>query len=330
MRDYKTKSNSGALPDSNAADKYGAGEVNSLRSEAKAAVSRAGLTLAPQDGSGEDTTQLAQSQFINGVGASTFQAAGTANAITLTPRTGASGLLLPPDYSTLDGAQISFFAGFDNTGAATFSIGQTGGTQFGTKKILDEAGAELIGGEILTDSWIDLIYDAAADSGSGAGILVSAPTTSSAVLLQEVHSQDGAVATGTTQVPMDDSIPTNTEGDEYMSLPITASSASNIVEVEFTAIVSFSTVNGTHIGAIFQDSGASAIAVAAISTSSATSQMNVVTVKFIGVVGTTSATTFKLRIGNSLAGTTTFNGQGGARRFGGVAASTVSIKEFTP
>ncbi len=174
MRDYQTKANQGALPDSNTATKYGAGEVNSLREESKNAVSRTGLTLAPQDGTGDDTTQLAQSLFINGIAASSFQAAGLANAITLTPVTGSAGLLLPPDYDTLDGMRIDFIAATDNTGATTFSIGQTGGTQFGTKKILLPDGSALSGGEILQDTITSLIYDATLDGAVGAARLVTA------------------------------------------------------------------------------------------------------------------------------------------------------------
>lgn len=172
MRDFQSKANIGALPDSNSAEKYGAGEVNSLRTESKGTVSRAGLTLAPQDGTGEDTSQLAQAMFIHGAGASSFQAAGAANAITLTPVTGASGLKLPPDYASLNGMRVSFFAANTNTGATTFSVGQTAGTQFGTKKILDIAGADLAGGEIVAGEPINLSYDASADGGTGAAILI--------------------------------------------------------------------------------------------------------------------------------------------------------------
>lgn len=194
MRDFQTKTNVGALPDSNSGTKLGGSEVTSLRTEAKTAVSRAGLTLAPQDGTGEDTTQLAQAMFINGVGASTFQAGGTANAITLTPVTGSAGLLLPPDYSTLDGMQGSFFAALTNTGATTASVGQTGGTQFGTKKFLDEAGADLVGGEIVAGSRIDWIYDASADSATGAFILRQVATfTGSITLGTPVASTSGTL-----------------------------------------------------------------------------------------------------------------------------------------
>jgi hypothetical protein len=43
--------------------------------------------------------------------------------------------------------------------------------------------------------------------------------------------------------------------------------------------------------------------------------------------GTTSPTTFRFRAGGNVAGTTTFNGNAGARIFGGVMASSIVIQE---
>ena len=44
--------------------------------------------------------------------------------------------------------------------------------------------------------------------------------------------------------------------------------------------------------------------------------------------GTTSATTFKVRIGADLSGTTTFNGRSGGRQAGGVVSSSITIWEI--
>jgi hypothetical protein len=44
--------------------------------------------------------------------------------------------------------------------------------------------------------------------------------------------------------------------------------------------------------------------------------------------GTTSATTFKVRIGAVTSGTITFNGIGSARKLGGVLASSITITEI--
>lgn len=191
MRDYQTKSNLGALPDSNSPNKYGSGEATSLRTEAKTAVSRAGLTLAPQDGTGEETDQLAQAMLINGVAAQAVQDSGAADAIVLTPVSGSSGLTLPPDYATLDGAEFSFFAAFANaTTTPTASIGQTVGGQFGAKTIVREDGAALVAGDIdpsvmttvrrdgSNDRWL-LIRGAGTQGGGFDGSVVSLGTRAS-------------------------------------------------------------------------------------------------------------------------------------------------------
>ncbi len=172
MRDYQTKENVGGAADTITATKYGAGEFNSLAVENEGAVSRSGQTLAAADGTSEDTTQLAQSLFLHGSKSSSFVATGTANAITLTPVSGVSGVLLPADYTNLDGAQIVFLPTAENTGAVTISIGQTVGTQLGTKKLLDAEGNVLTGAELLITQHLIAIYDAAADSAAGAWILV--------------------------------------------------------------------------------------------------------------------------------------------------------------
>ena len=51
-------------------------------------------------------------------------------------------------------------------------------------------------------------------------------------VVQVVNVMDGALATGTTVMPTDDTIPQITEGDEYMSLAITPKNALNILVIE--------------------------------------------------------------------------------------------------
>ena len=62
--------------------------------------------------------------------------------------------------------------------------------------------------------------------------LLSAGSLPAGMCVQIQSTQTGAVATGTTVIPLDDSIPQNTEGDEYMSLSITPSDASNILIID--------------------------------------------------------------------------------------------------
>jgi len=61
---------------------------------------------------------------------------------------------------------------------------------------------------------------------------VAASQMPSGSLVQSVGTVTGAVATGTTQMVLDDTIPQNTEGDQYMTRAITPTNASNILEIE--------------------------------------------------------------------------------------------------
>ena len=145
-------------------------------------------------------------------------------------------------------------------------------------------------------------------------------------MVQVVDVQDGAVATTTTVLPHDDTIPQNTEGEEFMTLAITPTNASNKLLIQVTAVVS-SSVGNYITYALFQDSTAGALACLTHYENVATTPAPV-TFSHYMTAGTVSSTTFKVRIGGTDAGTTTFNGQSTARRFGGVNASTITITEI--
>ncbi len=142
--------------------------------------------------------------------------------------------------------------------------------------------------------------------------------------VQTVNVTDGAVATGTTTLAADDSIPQNTEGDEYMTLAITPSSATSQLVIEVVALVSPSN-NNTVTVALFQDATAGALA--GIPNVMLASQMQPVVFRHVMTSGTTIATTFKVRAGVNSAATLTFNGVGAARVLGGVCSSSITIRE---
>lgn len=134
------------------------------------------------------------------------------------------------------------------------------------------------------------------------------------------------VATGTTLMPYDDTIPQNTEGDEYMSLAFTPKSATNILVIQVNAYVSHSAITNLSV-VLFQDTTANGLATAGFVPSASTYWQNVPLTHRM-VAGTTSSTTFKVRVGGSNAGTTTFNGTGGARRMGAISKSGIVITEY--
>jgi hypothetical protein len=145
-------------------------------------------------------------------------------------------------------------------------------------------------------------------------------------VVQRLSSQTGALATGSTTIPSDDTIPQNTEGNQYLTLSITPKNTANILKIEVTLAITNS-ASGSMTAALFQDSTANALAG---QQSDVTAGGALINMKFTHTMaaGTTSSTTFNVRAGLQLAGTTTFNGQSGARKLGGVSASSIVITEY--
>jgi hypothetical protein len=147
-------------------------------------------------------------------------------------------------------------------------------------------------------------------------------------LAQVVTYQTGAVATGTTILPVDNTIPQITEGDQYLSLAITPTNVNSTLEIDIEFVVASSV--GQFMGvALFQDATVGAIAAAA-NIIPAPGHMVVIKFKHVMASGSLLATTFKVRAGSNAAGTTTFNGTAGVQIFGGVCASRITIKEWLP
>lgn len=153
-------------------------------------------------------------------------------------------------------------------------------------------------------------------------------TVSSGTVLQVVNYQTGALATGTTVIPFDDTIPQNTEGDQYMSLAITPRSATSKLVICVVLQATVSITSWCNV-ALFQDSTANAIATALGFVDTATSGHSVSFTHYM-TSGTTSSTTFKVRAGPNSSSTLTLNGQASAGRFGGTLASSITITEVVP
>jgi hypothetical protein len=144
-------------------------------------------------------------------------------------------------------------------------------------------------------------------------------------ILQVVDYRTGAVATGTTIIPTDNTIPQNTEGDQYLSLTITPSSSSNKLVIMVNVHMSHSAA-GNQMAALFQDSTANALATAWSYQQTGTG-MTQISFDHYMTAGTTSSTTFKVRAGAQAAGTTTINGSSGVAFFNGTLYSSITIAE---
>lgn len=147
-------------------------------------------------------------------------------------------------------------------------------------------------------------------------------------LVQDQYSETSAFSSTTTAIPLDDTIPQNTEGVELLTVTITPKDAANILILEGIVMVAMTGSAGTPIMAFFKDSDAGSLAGGYTSITSS-NETGVVALRVRITAGGVSAITFKMRMGPS-AGTLNINGTAGARILGGVAKSTFRVTEIRP
>ena len=167
--------------------------------------------------------------------------------------------------------------------------------------------------------------------GRGSGVIAAAGGGGKVINYWSTNTGAVLSAASTPTIPTDDTIPQNTEGLEAMTLAVTPSSATNILHI--TSGWSFTEYSGAQYwccAALFQDSTVNAIS----------SQMDYQkggSGPWSGVLnhkmtaGTTSETTFKIRLGSNNTTEITFNGfAGGGRAHGGVMGSHLTCYEIDP
>jgi hypothetical protein len=144
-----------------------------------------------------------------------------------------------------------------------------------------------------------------------------------------VKTQTGAlVAIGTTNIPADDTIPQNSEGGEAFTVSITPTNTNSTLKIDVVVNGGYG-VTGQVTAALFQDSTAGALAAGFSRSSAADAPLQIVFTHYM-TAGTTSATTFKVRIGGTTGSNFTLNGVAGGRLFGGVMASSITVTEILP
>ncbi len=146
-------------------------------------------------------------------------------------------------------------------------------------------------------------------------------------VVQRVSTMTGAVATGTTTIPADDTLPQlSTEGTTFLTQAITPKSASNKLVIDVVMAVNVSATQNP-ILALFQDSTENALATIQ-DRCPTTDTATLMVLRHIMTAGTTSATTFKVNAGCGGAATVTINGTAGVRRYAGVYATSIMIMEY--
>lgn len=148
-------------------------------------------------------------------------------------------------------------------------------------------------------------------------------------LVQVVNVQSSDVVTGSTILPFDNTAPPqNTEGDEYMVLAITPKNSNNKLKIDVLVNIAGGSASVPMTCALFQDATANAIAATSQQTTPDVNYPLQVKLTHFMTAGTTSATTFKVRVGSTANTTNTFNGTSGGRQLAGTYASSITIMEI--
>lgn len=244
------------------------------------------------------------------------------------------------NYTTLASDQNKMITVDASGGARTISLlaAATAGSGFrvSIKKIdssantvvIDPNGAETIDGAATFT--LSNQYEAIMLVCTGSAWLIEDTLLQSAATYPKIaYASDSSFNSGVGVIPNDDTIPQNTEGNQFLSISYTPLSAANILVIEVTAYLSTS-LQDSCTGAIFQDSIVNALAATKVNSAYAGAP-STITIRYVTTAGSTSARTYYFRAG-ATAGTTYFNSDGntGARKLGGVASSFITVTEIKP
>ncbi len=165
------------------------------------------------------------------------------------------------------------------------------------------------------------------------GGLASASGISVNKVVQSLNSISLTAVLITSIIPYDNTIPQQTEGTEVLTLSITPTKATNtlIIKSTYAGETVMPAPGAISTAALFQDTTANALGASTISSIPTNiNQRSSARVVHVMTAGTTSLTTFKLRLGGrGLVGESfTPNGVVGARRFGGSSKTIMQIYEI--
>jgi hypothetical protein len=215
-----------------------------------------------------------------------------------------------------DGVTMANYSGSDLDTILTTSYGKT---------LVQSAGAEGARDILELGTTDDVQFNDITCSQITATTYVGIPKISGD-MVQLVNETVTSVGSGTTIVPTDDTIPQKTEGDEYITKSITPTKATNKLKIEVNLGCLSPSANVQVTVALFQDDNADAIAVGTQVIRAG--EAGAISLLHYMTAGTTSPTTFKIRVGPSATATLTVNGVAGSRLYGGKSSSSLTITEI--
>lgn len=149
--------------------------------------------------------------------------------------------------------------------------------------------------------------------------------TAPGAVIGSAYAQYTANADITTPIPIDDTIPQNTEGTQILTVTLTPSSTMSKVRVRFQAWATHTAVQNV-IAALFVGTAADAVR-ADVKTVPIASGNVGLGFEFEHTPGITTPVTYAIRVG-PFNGTMRLNGSPSGRNFGGAAAATLVAEEI--
>jgi hypothetical protein len=136
--------------------------------------------------------------------------------------------------------------------------------------------------------------------------------------------------TASTDLPVDDSIPQITEGDQVLSVAVTPTNAASVLRITATLHVGASGAGLVGAG-LFIDATAGALSADATRVEGSTDVQDLIIEHAVSASNTTLRS-YKIRIGPDAGGPADshLNGSGGGRYFGGVLTSMIEVVEILP
>src|SRR4029077_10586004 len=145
-------------------------------------------------------------------------------------------------------------------------------------------------------------------------------------VIQTSYAEYTANSNLTAVIPPDDTIPQNTEGTEILAATITPRFSSSRVLVQFQGYGAMSVAPFQFIVALFRDAVVNALAAGFSTNDGIVAGMSNAIICYQDSPSSTSAITYRIRIGPQGAGTLRMNGTPSGRFFGGTSRSTLVVQ----
>lgn len=220
-----------------------------------------------------------------------------------------------------------------NMAASTIKANVTGGAAVPTDKTLTEVLDALAGstqGSIMyrgASAWTVLTPGTSGQYLMTQGAAANpawGTITVTQMLVRRYYAEYTANANLTTVIPVDDTIPTSSEGTQILSQAVVVDNATQRVRLRFQGMGAVSSADWITV-ALFQGS----TCIAATTEYEANGAQRMLSAEKEVLPGAAGTYTFTVRVGAAL-GTARLNGNASARNFGGVAVSTLICEVIEP